>query len=393
MVTAPIWVAAWKTPTCEVGRAVQRVIHQLNSHATRRDFPSTVSGTVVRGPQGGGRVPALRECKMRPQIFFDRFFRGAVSGHRSTRRLTPTIVPLEGRQLLSVSPTPGLTPTATMTQTATFPNLESLPNVASQAFLYFSSTIGTLTEVDITTSGSFTTQFSAENLGSSATTIEGTTSANLAINLPSGAIPVTIPSVTESFNAAPYDGITNDAGVSGKDFASVASSSATQTTALTSPAALAAFTGNFRIPITVSGHATGSASSGNGDLSDAFNTQTSVTVTITYDYIPNLPNLDPPTPVTSTTAPTSGGGTSSGSTPSTPNPTSTITSPTGNITGPVAPVTAPSQHTTSAPKKKPQVHVTVPPHHVVQHPLISRPKPKPLAHHPAVIKAKPSHKL
>jgi hypothetical protein len=331
---------------------------------------------------------------MRPQIFFDRFFRGAVSGHRSTRRLTPTIVPLEGRQLLSVSPTPGLTPTATMTQTATFPNLESLPNVASQAFLYFSSTMGTLTEVDITTSGSFTTQFSAENLGSSATTIEGTTSANLAINLPSGAIPVTIPSVTESFNAAPYDGITNDAGVSGKDFASVASSSATQTTALTSPAALAAFTGNFRIPITVSGHATGSASSGNGDLSDAFNTQTSVTVTITYDYIPNLPNLDPPTPVTSTTAPTSGGGTSSGSTPSTLNPAPpTITSPTGSIPGPVAPVTAPSQHATSAPKKKLQVHVTVPPHHVVQRPLISHPKPKPPAHHQAVIKSKPSHKL
>ena len=54
---------------------------------------------------------------------------------------------LEGRQLLTGPPT------ATMTQTITFPNLESLPNVANQALLYFSSTMGTLTEVDVVTSG------------------------------------------------------------------------------------------------------------------------------------------------------------------------------------------------------------------------------------------------
>ena len=99
------------------------------------------------------------------------------------RRLTPAVRPLEDRQLLSGAPT------ATMTQTATFPNLESHPNVASQAFLYFSSTMGTLTEVDVVTSGSFSTQFSAENLGPSSNAITGTTSGNLSINVPSGAIP------------------------------------------------------------------------------------------------------------------------------------------------------------------------------------------------------------
>src|SRR5271156_3265678 len=125
------------------------------------------------------------------------------SGLRPSRRLAPALRSLEGRHLLSGS---GLTPTATMTQTATFPNLESLPNVSTQAFLYFSSTMGTLTEVDLVTSGSYSTQFYAENLGPSSTTIEGTTSANLSINVPSGAIPVTIPSITESFNAAPFDG-------------------------------------------------------------------------------------------------------------------------------------------------------------------------------------------
>jgi hypothetical protein len=181
-----------------------------------------------------------------------------------------------------------------MTQTATYPNLEALPNVATQAFLYFSSSMGTLTEVDVVTSGSFSSQFSAENLGPSSTTITGTTSAKLSINLPSGAIPVTIPAVPESVNASPFDGHLDDAGSSGKEFAPVTSSSTAQTTVLTSPADLAAFTGSFRIPNSVSGHATGSATSGNNDLSAGFKTQTSATITVIYHYIPNLPPLDPP---------------------------------------------------------------------------------------------------
>ena len=225
--------------------------------------------------------------------FFDRLFLRVASGQRPRRRLTLAVRPLEDRQLLSSSPAGGLNPSATMTQTATFPNLESLPNRGTQAFLYFSSAMGTLTEVDVVTSGSFSTEFHAENLGSSRATIAGTTSGNLTINVPSGAIPVTIPSVTETFNASPFDGDLDYAGTSGKNFAPVTSSSAPETTVLTSPADLAAFTGNFRIPISVSGHATGSASSSNGDLSDGFNTQTSATITVIYHYIPNLPSLDP----------------------------------------------------------------------------------------------------
>ena len=91
---------------------------------------------------------------------------------RPPRLIKPAVRRLEDRQLLAAPPT------ATMTQTATFPNLESLPNVATQAFLYFSSPMGTLTEVDVLTSGSFSSTFSAENLGSSGSTIKGTTSPN-----------------------------------------------------------------------------------------------------------------------------------------------------------------------------------------------------------------------
>ena len=117
-----------------------------------------------------------------------------------------------------------------MTQAETFPNLESLPTLSTQAILFFSSTMGTLTEVDVVTSGSFNSQFSAENLGPSSSTIEGTTSGNLSINVPTGAVPVTIPSVTQTFNASAFDGTLDYGGTSGKDFAPVTQSSTPQTT-------------------------------------------------------------------------------------------------------------------------------------------------------------------
>jgi hypothetical protein len=214
-----------------------------------------------------------------------------------------------------------------MTQTAAFPNLESLPNVSTQAILYFSSTMGTLTEVDLVASGSFSTEFSAENLGASSATIKGVTAGNLAINGPTGAIPVSIPSVTETFKAAAFDGSLDYAGQSGKDFAAAASKSAAQTMVLTSPADLAAFTGHFRIPITVSGHATGTAASTNGDLSSSFKTQTAATLTVVYHYIPSLPSLDPPaasSPASQLTNPPAAGPASAPSTSPVPATTSTL---------------------------------------------------------------------
>ncbi len=148
---------------------------------------------------------------------------------RPRRGFTPEARPLEGRQLLTA------TPTATMTQTATFPDLESYPTLSDQALLYFSATMGTLTEVDLVTSGSFQSRFSAENLASSGGTITGTTTGNLAINVPTGPVPVVILPVTETFNASAFDGKLNDGGTSGKTFAAVTSSSTPRTTVLTSP--------------------------------------------------------------------------------------------------------------------------------------------------------------
>jgi hypothetical protein len=305
---------------------------------------------------------------MRLRNCLDRLFSSLASGRRSRRRLSPAVGFLEDRQLLSGQPT------ATMTQTATFPNLESYPTAASQAVLYFSSTMGTLTEVDVTVSGSYSTQFSAENLGASSSTIYGTTSGNLSINVPSGPIPLSIPAVTESFNAAGFDGSLNYGGASGKTFAAVSSSSAAQTTVLMSPQALAAFTGNFRIPISVSGHATGNATASDGDISDTFKTQTSVTITITYVYTPDLTPLNPP----------AGGSSSGGSSTSAPSsPQSTGTAP-SNAT-PTAPVS--TAQTSSAALHQPKVqvkkkgHAAAKPAHVQP-----KPKPKPIAHASHVVK-------
>jgi hypothetical protein len=320
---------------------------------------------------------------MDPKAVRDQLFLGMSNGVRPRRRLAPALRPLESRQLLSG----GLTPSATMTQTATFPNLESLPNVANQALLYFSSTMGTLTEVDLVTSGSFSTQFYAENLGSSSTAIDGTTSGNLSINVPTGAIPVTIPSVTETFNAAPFEGNVDYSGTSGKDFAPVTSSSATKTTVLTSPADLAAFTGNFRIPISVSGHATGNASSGNGDLSDGFNTQTSATLTIIYHYIPNLPSTNPPPADTSPTVPSSGNGTGSSASPASSSNTSQ--SGAGNL-GTTATIHA--KQSTVVAKKKAPVRTVISTHRVTPHPVVSHIRPKPVVKTVAV-KSRPTHVL
>jgi hypothetical protein len=311
----------------------------------------------------------LRDCTMDLANFRDRMVLATPRNRRSRRQLTPAVGLLENRELLS---------SATMTQTATFPNLEAYPNVADQAFLYFSSTMGTLTEVDLVASGSYTTQFYAENLGASNNQISGTTNANLSINLPSGPLPLSIPSVTENFTAGPYDGTLNYSGTSGKEFATETSSAAPETTVLTSPSDLAAFTGQFRIPVTISGHATGSASETNGHLSDGFNTQTSVTLTVIYHYIPNLSSPTCSGSSSGSSAPSSGSSPSSGSTPTSTAPTT----PTG--TGSQSqPVTTQSQQTSSHGRRKAKAAVS---HKTVQHATVGRVRPT-SAVHPARVHA------
>ena len=221
----------------------------------------------------------MKDCQMdRPSSLSHRLFPQV--GRRPRRGLMPAVRPLEGRRLLTGGPPAA----ATMSQTVTFPDLESMPNVSDQAALYFSATMGTLTEVDVVTSGSFTSQVSAENAASTGQTVQATTSAKLSIDVPTGALPVVIPPVTQSVDVSAFGA---------QSTPTATSSSTPQTTVLTSPAALAAFTGHFRIPISVTGHAIGSVTPNNGSVSASFHTDTSATITIIYHYIPNLPGTGP----------------------------------------------------------------------------------------------------
>jgi hypothetical protein len=264
---------------------------------------------------------------------------------RDRRRvgLAPAVVPLEDRRLLSGSSS------AVMTQTATFPNIESAPNASTQAILYFSQAMGTLTEVDLVTSGSIRAEFQAENLGTTTTTIEGTVAGNLSINVPTGAVPVTIPSLHWALDAPAFDGTLDFGGTSGKEIAPATSSSSPQTIALTSAADLAAFTGNFRMPLSVSDHTTRDSSATDGKLSAAFNTQTSATITVIYHFIPNLPSLDP------------GQGADSGQQSSSP-PTTSSGGGTLNMTS-SPPVSPSNQPATGNPLAGPTGMTNLPGHH------------------------------
>jgi hypothetical protein len=195
----------------------------------------------------------------RPTLL-ERFCLPFVSNRRRRRQFTAAVIPLEDRRLLSTSAGSGLS-SAVMTQTARFPNIVSFPDVSDQAILYFSPNMGILTEVGLMTSGSFTAQF-------------GSGGSSVKVN---------------SIGSAP------------------------QTTEFTDSAHLAAFTGNFRIPIRVT------PSSSAGDPS--------ATITVKYYFAPNLPSLDPPPgPGSLSSTPTSPTSPNSGSGTGTPSPSGTVQS-------------------------------------------------------------------
>jgi hypothetical protein len=170
----------------------------------------------------------------RPTLL-ERFCLPFVSNRRRRHQFTAAVIPLEDRRLLSN--VPGLDPSsAVMTQTAWFPNIQTNPTLSDQAILFFSPTMGTLKEVDVVTTGLFTAQF-------------GT-----------GATSVKVNSISPT----------------------------AQATEFTDSAHLAAFTGSFRIPLSVA------PSSSAGDPT--------ATIIVKYYFAPSLPSLDPaPSPALSPT--------------------------------------------------------------------------------------------
>jgi hypothetical protein len=262
-----------------------------------------------------------------------------------------------------------------MTQTATFPDLEGHPGLSDQAILYFAATMGTLTEVDIVTSGSFASRFSAENLAPAARTLAGTTSADLTIAVPTGPLPVTIPAVTQSFDASAFDGALDYGGTSGRSFAPATSSSGPTMTVLTSPADLAAFTGHFRMPIGVSGHASGVTDPDDAEVASTFATETSVTVAVIYHYLPDLPDLGPSpagatSPTATPTAPPAGTSSSPGGANAAPVPSPSVSTGAGGLVDAQAHAAAAPAHAKKSGQSGPwfSPHAAASRHHVARQP-------------------------
>jgi outer membrane biosynthesis protein TonB len=252
--------------------------------------------------------PHTRGSTLNQPTAFNRFFfRSTTQARRSRQRMTPQLLGLENRQLLTGGPAQ----VQTMVQQVAFP----------QAYTNFNSTgtvpgfdpaLGTLIAVDVVNSGSITSEFYTENLGSSPTTITGIVSGSLMASGPSATIPVGIPQVTQTFDAAAYDGTEDFSGASGKDFTPVVSSGTSALT-ITDPAALAGYVGNGPVTFTESANAIANASAPtSGSMAAGFNTQAAATITVVYHYIPNTPPPSSPQPQTASLVSPQGGSGSGG---------------------------------------------------------------------------------
>ncbi|HEY1859849.1 MAG TPA: choice-of-anchor E domain-containing protein [Gemmataceae bacterium] len=164
----------------------------------------------------------------------------------------------------------------------------------TQSVNQFNPSLGTLTAVEVTNSGTLTSHIKVESLDGASAAVTGTVSGNL--TLTGAGFPSLVTSTnaaTENFQAGAFDGTIDFAGTSGKDFGNK-SSGGSKSTVLTSPTDLANFIGLGKVSFTDTAHATSSAD-GAGNLLSQINSTAQAIVTVKYDYIPAPPA---PPPVT-----------------------------------------------------------------------------------------------
>jgi hypothetical protein len=170
----------------------------------------------------------------------------------------------------------------------------------TQSVNQFNPSLGTLTAIEITNSGTLNSHIRVESLDSAPANVTGTVSGNL--TLTSAVVPslvTTTNAATENFQASAFDGKIDFAGTSGKDFGDK-SSGGSKSEVLTSPADLANFIGLGKVSLTETAQATSTAD-GSGNLLSQINSTAQATVTVKYDYIPappTTPEVNPEPPLT-----------------------------------------------------------------------------------------------
>lgn len=176
------------------------------------------------------------------------------------------------------------TAAATLTKTLSFPSTQtnfSLTGLVDQ----FDPSLGQLLSVEITHSGSITSEIRVENTSpTSPSQISGTVSGTLTLSGGGVNIPLNFSDNAGTYNASTYDGTIDFGGASGNSFAPRTASDVKSVTL--SGAALQPFIGNGKVSFTETSNAT-SRANGGGNLVVSLLSSASALVTVSYRYVPS----------------------------------------------------------------------------------------------------------
>ena len=152
----------------------------------------------------------------------------------------------------------------------------------------FDASLGTLTQVDVTYTGTLNSALKAENTSTTSGQVIGATATGqFALTGPGVNVLAPITLNDGTFNAGPFDGVIDFAGTSGHDFGTQ-TQSISQTVSLTSAADLAPYVGaaGGTVPFALTANGQ-TAETGGGNTYYSAQTTASAQVTVVYHYIPS----------------------------------------------------------------------------------------------------------
>lgn len=148
----------------------------------------------------------------------------------------------------------------------------------------FDTTRGTLISVQCNVLGELQAHPQVENTDTRPTTITINSTGRISLRRPDfSELTAALPALALSFGAAPYDGVTDFGGSSGKDFGNLSAIQTATSGALTSPADLALFTSGPSVKLPVAGSAISLITS-DGNRNARITAQTGGTVEVVYTY-------------------------------------------------------------------------------------------------------------
>lgn len=163
----------------------------------------------------------------------------------------------------------------------------------------FDTTLGTLTSITFSLTGTSVATVSYENVDATPRTVTVRSQATLTLSRPGGGtLVVTIPQTSTVFNATAYDGVNNFAGTSGGQVVGLTATLTTTSAALTSVADRTLFSqaggGTIILPVSATGNSNAVAG---GNIVTQRSTQASAGVVVNYTYT-EAPPVGVPEPLT-----------------------------------------------------------------------------------------------